>query len=178
MRSLAIVLLVSVLLAGVSSALAQDSTETAPPPKPCSAPEYRQFDFWLGTWDVWWESGDTIARGSNHVTEQLGKCVIQEDFSAFGSPPFNGHSVSVWNPQSGQWRQTWVDNSGGYLDFTGGWKDGKMILSREYTRNDSLLMQRMVFYNISQDTLDWKWEGSRDNGETWNVLWHINYERR
>ena len=28
-------------------------------PLPCSAPAYRQFDFWLGEWDVFEEGGST-----------------------------------------------------------------------------------------------------------------------
>ena len=37
---------------------------------------------------------------------------------------------------AGKWKQTWVDNEGGYLDFVGESKDGQMILSREATRPD------------------------------------------
>ena len=42
------------LLAAIGYAQ-QGSTSAAAPapkPKPCTAPEFRQFDFWVGTWDV------------------------------------------------------------------------------------------------------------------------------
>src|SRR5579859_2093331 len=42
-----------------------------------------------------------------------------------------GMSVSTFVTRAGKWKQIWVDNKGGYLDFVGECKDGKMILSRE-----------------------------------------------
>jgi hypothetical protein len=53
-----------------------------------------------------------------------------------------------------------------------------MILSRTFKRNDKPITQRMVWHNISSDTLDWNWEVSQDSGETWRVLWRIDYTRR
>lgn len=39
-------------------------------------------------------------------------------------------------------------------------------------------MQRMIWYNIEENSLDWNWEKSNDNGMTWKTLWTIHYERR
>ena len=89
-----------------------------------------------------------------------------------------GVSVSTFNPALGKWQQTWVDNSGGYLDFTGEFVDGKMILSREAIVQEKPIKQRMVFYNIAENELDWNWERSNDDGETWQVVWHIHYQRK
>ena len=72
-----------------------------------------QFDFWLGEWDcAWGEDG----KGSNRIERILDGKVIQENFD--GSD-FLGISVSVWDSHRKLWCQTWVDNSGAYLDFTG-----------------------------------------------------------
>jgi hypothetical protein len=87
-------------------------------------------------------------------------------------------SVSSWNPQLGRWQQTWVDNQGGYLDFVGGFEDGKMILSRETEREGKTILQRMVFENITENSLDWNWERSEDGGTTWTLLWHLLYTRK
>jgi hypothetical protein len=35
----------------------------------------------------------------------------------------------------------------------------------------------MVFYDIKKDSFTWDWEGTQDGGETWNLLWRINYTR-
>ena len=72
-----------------------------------------------------------------------------------------------------------MDNEGGYLDFVGEFKNGQMILAREVTRPDGTKsLQRMVFKNITHDEFDWSWEGSKDGGKTWTILWPIHYERK
>jgi hypothetical protein len=141
---------------------------------PCETEEARQFDFWVGEWNLTWGEDQ---HGTNTVTKILGGCVIQEQFNGNPASPFIGMSVSSYNHQLEKWQQTWVDNSGGYLDFTGELRDGKMILSRQAEREGNVILQRMVFYNIQENSLDWNWERSADDGETWEVLWHISYQR-
>lgn len=130
-----------------------------------------QFDFWLGDWDcTWGEDG----RGANSITRILDGKVIQEDFRA---PDLHGMSVSSYDPERGLWCQTWVDNNGTYLDFTGGFEDGKMILSRDAIVRGEKCRQRMVWYDIEADRFTWNWERSDDGGQTWRVLWQIRYTR-
>jgi hypothetical protein len=93
--------------------------------------------------------------------------------------PMRGTSVSVFDARAGKWKQTWVDNQGGYLDFVGEFKDGQMILQREGVRPDGTkALQRMVWKNISAGEFDWSWEASRDGGKTWQVNWPIHYKRK
>lgn len=131
-----------------------------------------QFDFWLGKWDcTWGEDG----KGTNHVLRIMNDKVIQENFSA---PDLKGMSVSVYDPERKLWCQTWVDDNGSYLDFTGKFEEGKMILSRDAIVRGETCKQRMVWYNIEADRFDWNWERSDDGGNTWRVLWQIKYERK
>jgi len=132
----------------------------------------KQFDFWLGEWDVRWGESDS---GSNRVERILGGKVIQENFTA---PDLVGISVSAYDPERKLWQQTWVDNNGSYLDFTGGFADGKMILSREAIVRGEKCKQRMVWYEIQADKFEWNWERSDDGGATWRVLWNIHYLRK
>jgi len=55
--------------------------------------------------------------------------------------------------------------------------DGKMILSRDAIVKGQACKQRMVWYDIRGDTLEWNWERSDDDGDTWRVLWQIHYRR-
>lgn len=169
---LTLALSLPVLLAAVPAS----AQEGEPPSPPCSSPEARQFDFWVGDWDLTWEGG----KGTNSVQAILGGCVIQENFDGRNAEGKGlvGMSHSVYNPARGKWLQTWVDNQGGYLDFEGGWSDGKMILSREASRNGQDFLQRMVFQNIGENELDWNWERSDDGGKTWTTNWAIHYVRR
>lgn len=143
-------------------------------PPPCSDPGFRQLDFWVGTWDLTWEQDK---KGTNTITRALGDCVILENFDGGDSMTLRGMSVSTYNPRTGKWHQTWVDNDGTYLDFVGGLQGDKMILSRTTEQEGKVLMQRMVFHDIKSDSLIWDWQRSGDQGKTWENLWTINYRR-
>ena len=151
------------------------------PVAPCSAPQQKQFDFWLGTWDLTWpgEKQNETGHGTNTIGRILDDCVVHESFSGGDTMHLRGNSVSSFDVRSGKWKQTWVDNEGGYLDFVGEFNGSQMILSREATREDgSTVKQRMVWKNIRADELDWGWESSKDGGKTWQVLWPIHYKRK
>lgn len=150
----------------------------APPPAqpqpPCSAPEARQFDFWVGEWEARWEGG----KGTNVVQAALRDCVIHENFRDDDPRGLHGWSVSVWDPRRGKWLQTWVDNSGNYFEFEGEFREGRMVLSREAKGHPTPFQQRMVWYNIGRGAFDWNWERSMDGGKTWELVWKIAYTRK
>ncbi len=146
---------------------------------PCSQPEGKQFDFWIGNWNLTWTQNDgQIYKGENEIKYIFDGCVVREHFLSLADG-FEGISHSVYVPKEQVWKQTWVSNGGGYLDFVGGWENDKMILSRKFVnKNNQEIHQRMVWYNIKENSLDWNWEKSTDGGETWKTLWHINYKRK
>ena len=148
---------------------------------PCATPEYRQLDFWVGDWDLTWPGNKPgeVLHGRNTVRKTLDNCVIEEQFDGAEAIHLRGKSVSMFNRGQQKWQQTWVDNQGAYLDFTGEFSGGQMVLSR-HARNPQgeEILQRMVFKNLSSDSLDWSWEVSKDSGKTWTVLWPIHYVRR
>jgi hypothetical protein len=171
--------LVLIVLAVAYTAVAQQPN--AAQPKPCSEPEQKQLEFWVGEWDLTWPGnnpGET-AHGTNSVHRILDGCIVQENFSGGDAMHLRGQSVSIFDIRGGKWKQTWVDNEGGYLDFVGDFKDGQVVLSRDAPRPDGpKSLQRMVFKNIEHDQFDWSWEGSKDGGKTWTVVWPIHYKRR
>ncbi len=146
---------------------------------PCSSPESKQFDFWIGKWNLEWTGADgKIYHAKNEIKKILGGCVIAENFDASNANGFAGKSFSVYNPSKAKWEQTWVDNSGGYMLFEGGMKEGKMILSmNKVDKNGNPVILRMVFSNIADDSLDWHWQRSTDKGKNWQNLWHLKYRR-
>jgi hypothetical protein len=131
-----------------------------------------QFDFWLGEWEgTWGEDG----KGTNRIERILGGKIIQENFSA---PDLQGMSVSTYDPERKLWCQTWVDNNGTYLDFTGSFADGKMILTRDAIVRGEPCKQRMVWYDLQDEQFEWNWERSDDGGQTWRVLWQVHYTKK
>jgi hypothetical protein len=131
-----------------------------------------QFDFWLGEWNVTWGEDGT---GTNRIERILDGKIVQENFIA---PNLHGMSFSGYDLERGLWCQTWVDNNGTYLDFTGKFEDGSMILSRNAIVKGQACKQRMVWYDIRENQLEWNWERSDDNGKSWQVVWQIHYTRK
>jgi len=152
----------------------QNEMEGQPMERPCEGEGHHQFDFWLGKWEVTWGEGEA---GTNHIERVLGGCVILEQFDGRPGTPLRGMSVSTYDSSKDQWHQTWVDNQGGYLDFVGEWHGDQMIMVREAVTEDGPVLQRMVWYEIQPDKMEWNWERSTDGGENWNVLWQIHYRR-
>lgn len=154
--------------------------------KPPVDPATRQFDFWVGTWkldgktrqpgtDTWAETHST-----NHITKILDGMVVHEDFkqpASKGQPAYRGESWSVYNPGAKIWRQTWVDNQGGYIPLRGEFKDGKMTLVTLANPAKPEVFSRMVYSHIEAKAFDWDWELSIDNGKTWQLQWHVHYTR-
>lgn len=99
-------------LALASPALAQQ----APPPNPCETePEFSQFDFWVGDWNVYQTDG-TLA-GINRVTKTENGCLIREHWrSASGG---TGFSMNFYDVGQSAWRQVWV-SQGAQIDYLGG----------------------------------------------------------
>jgi hypothetical protein len=164
---------------GIAAADAAKSTA-------CSGSEFHQFDFWIGDWDLVVHARTTPsgnkwadARGHQHVEAILGGCAIAEHFSADGPPkPWAGASYSAWQPQLARWRQTWVDDSGGYIALDGGIEHGVMTLYGEPRDVDGLHIQmRMVFRDVTADTLRWEWQRTEDSWETATSMIIIDYRR-
>jgi Protein of unknown function (DUF1579) len=144
----------------------------------CNSPESRQFDFWLGDWDLSYVEDGKRGTSRNHVTKILDGCAVLEEFSGAPGTKLDGRSFSTFDQATKKWKQTWVDNTASYLDFTGAMSEGKMILAREAVQKDGRKFhQRMVFQDIRKESLKWLWEKSEDGGKTWTTQWEIDYKR-
>jgi hypothetical protein len=134
-----------------------------------------ELDFWLGDWEARWGE---VGRGTNRLTRILADRVIEEDFRGTGKGgSLHGRSWSVFDPERAIWRQTWVDDSGGYLEFTGERVDGCFAFARTAPELGEAARQRMVFRDVTADRFRWTWEASLDGGATWEVRWEIDYRR-
>ena len=90
-----------------------------------------------------------------------------------------GQSFNIFDRSVGQWRQTWVDDQGGYLAFRGAWADGAMTLVGEPVEKEGRPVQmRMVFREITHGGLLWTWERGTPGGTTWTAVMSIRYTRR
>jgi hypothetical protein len=97
------------------------------PGSPCMDEPHRQFDFWVGDWNVF--NAADVPIGTNFVTLELDGCLVQEHWSA----NFNGSlglSLNTYDSETGLWYQSWVaQNPFGALRTDGGLVGDEMVLT-------------------------------------------------
>ena len=158
------------------AAAAQSET----PPEPCHEAEFRQLDFWVGEWDLSWDQPDgSQGQGSNVITRApYGNCVIMENFDGAPTLPFKGMSVSTYSKLVGEWRQTWVDDQGGYFSLHGGPQDDGTFILEMDRYDEKVPFLRMKWEDIAEDSLVWRWQQKEDADAEWTDRWVLNYSRR
>lgn len=148
------------------------SAQTKPAP-PCSAPEYHQFDFWIGEWDVFVD--DKLA-GTNRIEPILGGCTLMENWVGTGQS--KGHSFNSYNRGTKQWEQTWVDNFGSIIHFYGTFADEKMsFLGEDLDLKGGKVYYRFTFFKNEDGTVRQLWESSKDQ-EEWRIVFDGLYKKR
>jgi hypothetical protein len=101
------------------------------PASPCSVERHRDFDFWVGEWNVSGTNG--VFFGTNVVTSELRGCLVQEHWTAVNGT--RGRSLNAFDRETGMWHQDWaaqVANPNGLtlrLRTSGGLEDGTMVLT-------------------------------------------------
>jgi len=149
-------------------AAGQDAAQQSP----CEAQECRQFDFWLGDWNVV-ANGNQV--GTNLITSILGGCAVQEDWT--GAKGSVGRSLNYYSAADGQWHQVWVGNDGITLNLSGGYADGKMVLAGVHERQGKSIRDRITWSNNEDGTVRQLWEISTD-GETWSPIFDGLYSAK
>jgi hypothetical protein len=165
------------LVALAAALLAHSAAGQSLPSYGCDSPESRQLDFWVGDWELSYVEDGKAGRSRNHVTKILDGCVILEEFTGGAGSKLDGRSFSTFDRATRKWKQTWIDNTAAYLDFTGGMVDGNMVFAREAQGNSGKFLQRMIFRDVKRDSLKWLWQRSDDEGRTWTTQWEIEYKR-
>lgn len=171
----AALLLTGLLLTAGSAAAQTPSPSPAPPPPACAAPEHRQFDFWVGRWDVYPTGSDKqVARS---LIERLyAGCAIRENWMPLSGG--GGGSLSNYVIGESGWRQTWLDSSGSRVEFTGGWTGQAMVLTGEWVgavTPGQPARVRMTYTRGEDGTVRQFGEASQDGGKTWAANFDFTY---
>jgi len=180
-------LFLALMLPLAAGAQDTDSGSPAPAPDPapvqtqvpataCNSAAFRQFDFWKGNWEV--TSGGQPA-GTNSIYPILDGCALQENWLGAGEGGISGNSFNIYDQATGRWHQTWVDSSGALLQLNGGLVDGVMVLSGERpARDGSANVLHKISWTPNPDgSVRQLWEASKDDGESWSVLFDGLYTR-
>lgn len=138
--------------------------------RPCEYDDrYRQFDFWLGDWEVYNTVGTRV--GTNRIEKAVQGCMLQENWVSVTG--ITGKSTNYFDPSSGKWIQIWVSQSGGYIYYEGEFMNGGMYFSGEdVARDGKSQLNRMTIEpdenhpaNVHQLI-----ETSDDAGVHWSIL--------
>jgi len=142
--------------------------------RPCSGPEYRQFDFWLGEWDVFNPAGQKIGR--NQITSTNDGCVVYENWrDARGG---TGNSFNFYESTTKRWHQFWVASNGNAtplsaapdgtpMPMSGGLVDGAMVLQSPAGGKP---LNRWTWSKVEGGKLRQHAEQSNDDGKTWTTV--------
>jgi len=144
--------------------------------EPCSASEHRQFDFWVGAWDVYPTGQDNLVAHSL-IESVYGGCGVRENWMPLSGK--GGGSLNIYVPKESAWRQTWIDSNGARVDFEGGWYGDKMIMEGLWgdvlgPSGDALV--RMTYTKADDGSVRQVGEMSQDEGETWAPGFDFTYK--
>jgi hypothetical protein len=148
-----------------SSIVADDSVK----PGFCAAPEFHQFDFWIGDWEVF-EVGGTTPVARVLVDRVVDGCALREQYS--GSDGHKGQSISIYDVSRKVWHQTWVTNRGELLTIEGRFKNGEVVMSGTWLRDDVPTLVRGTWKPVNGDVSE-KAVTSTDGGKTWKTWFDL-----
>ena len=133
MRPLAFTLSVLVTIGALGGAVHADGALSAEKPDqtPCSAPEFRQWDFWLGTWRVTDPKG--IFQGSNVISRAPSGCGLIENWHSAGGG--RGISLNGYDSVRKTWTQLWIS------------PDSVIRLEGKLNERGALPMEGTISYN-------------------------------
>jgi hypothetical protein len=137
-------------------------------PVPCADPAYRQFDFWLGDWDVFAVERPTTVVARARIELILNECVIHEVYEAMDG--HKGESFSIYDAARHTWHQSWVNDHGYLLTIEGDLQGSAMILEgTDHLPDGKLRRVRGEWRPEGQGTREVA-ARSTDGGATW-VPW-------
>jgi len=166
------------VLFALALSAASASAQSLPEPgaKPCQSSEHRQFDFWVGHWDVFGPAGRKV--GENRIELIADGCALLEQWAGNGG--VTGKSLNIYDAVDRRWHQTWVDNGGTLLILAGQLVDRSMVMSMtgpSPTDPRVTVVQRITWTPASDGSVRQLWELSSDAGTSWTVLFDGRYVR-
>jgi hypothetical protein len=167
------------LILALVQAPAPSPSPTAP--APCAAALHRQFDFWIGEWDVINQrppAGRTPPPAKSRITRILNGCAILEEYETVAG--YAGKSLNFYDDNDRQWHQTWIDTGAAPLLLWGGIEGGSMVLvdQRRSGANEKTWTQRITWTPLPGGRVRQHWEKSSDGGRTTETVFEGVYAPR
>jgi hypothetical protein len=151
--------------------LSAAATGQQPPARACGEAAFRQFDFWVGEWDVRDAAGELAGR--NSIALEQNGCVLVERWTSTRGG--TGMSMNHYDPLAQAWRQHWV-GLGIILEMRGGLRDGAMVLEGplQYVAQKRVTLLRGEWTKLPDGRVRQHFTESSDDGKTWTE-WFDGY---
>ena len=156
----------------------QSNQQSAPAdkPKPCSAPEYHQLDFWIGDWDVFEIANASKPVARVQVKRILDDCVLREDYQ--DAEGHKGQSFSIYDVSRKMWHQSWVTNRGQLLLLDGKPEGSALVLhASERTAEGKDKLTRGIWKPVEGGVRETA-VTSVDGGKTWTPWFDLMFRPR
>jgi len=150
--------------------------------------EYRQFDFWVGEWDVnlrtlqddnsWKESRSGRAKIYRILD---GRAILELWDENTPGDGIRGYSLRFFDPGREKWKLflNWPgDNTSGTSTLSGSFRHGRGEFFAPLAAADGAqTISRYTFSDIAPDRLRWDDAFSNDGGRTWRGNWIMEFSR-
>jgi hypothetical protein len=143
---------------------------------PCAHQEgFRDFDFWIGEWDVHLANGTQA--GTNVIKSIERGCALTEHWTSANGG--TGMSINYLDKASGEWVQVWNSANGGQINIRGGMTDDGMLLEGyiHYVNNGTTAPFRGLWTLLPDGRVRQYFEQSNDEGGTWVPWFEAFYTR-
>lgn len=147
----------------------------APASASCVTDSFKQFDFWIGEWNVVDQDGRTAGR--NSIIKDHNGCVLIERWTSVKGG--TGMSMNHFDPLSQQWKQHWV-GLGLILEMSGGLQSESMVLEGklQYLAESKVTLLRGTWTPLPDGRVRQHFVESTDEGKTWTDWFDGYYSRR
>jgi hypothetical protein len=136
-------------------------------------PAYRQFDFWIGDWDVFEVEHPAVIAARARVELILRGCVLHEVYEDMDG--HKGESFSIYDVARNTWHQSWVNDNGYLLTIEGHLQGKSMILEGvDHLPNDTLRQVRGEWRPEPEGAHEIAWR-STDGGASWVTWFDISF---
>jgi hypothetical protein len=160
-----------------------DAPRTNPQQTSARRDGQHDFDFEIGTWKTHLRRLLHPLSGSTTWVEYEGTTVVRKvwggranlvELTADGpAGHFEGLSLRLYNPESGQWSLNFANANSGTIGqpTVGGFKNGRGEFYDQETFNGRAVFVRFVISEITPDSCHFEQSFSDDGGKTWEVNW-------
>src|ERR1017187_880121 len=148
----------------------------------------RDFDFWMGRWNVHNRRLRERLKGSTTWDEFEATCVARELAGGLGNEDeyrtdfaggFVGMTFRFYNPTTKLWAIYWADSRRGVLDppVVGSFSGDTGVFEGTDTFEGRPIRVRFIWSRLTPATARWEQAFSADEGSTWETNWVMDMTR-